>query len=59
MDIISVQEIIEMINVKTKSIRSNYPDEGAKRTIGLYELKEHLQSFIEAELNSAENETRE
>ena len=59
MDTTTVLEIIEMIDVKTKNIRSNYPDEGSKRTIGLYELKEHLQSFIEGQLNAAENQTEQ
>ena len=59
MDIISVQEISKMIDVKIKSIRDNYPDESAKRTIALYELQEHLESFIEAELNAEENQSGE
>ena len=59
MDTTTVLEIIKMIDVKIKSIRDNYPDESAKRTIALYELQEHLESFIEAELNAAENQTAE
>jgi hypothetical protein len=59
MDTTTVLEIIKMIDVKTKNIRNNYSDESARRTIGLYELKEQLQSFIEAELNAAENQTGE
>lgn len=59
MDTTTVLEIIKMIDVKIKSIRDNYPDENAKRTIGLYELQEHLESFIYGQLNAAENQTGE
>jgi hypothetical protein len=59
MDTTTVLEIIEMIDVKTKNIRNNYPDESARRTIGLYELKEQLQSFIEGQLNAAELQSGE
>ena len=59
MDTTTVLEIIKMINVKIENIRNNYPDENAKRTIALYELQEHLESFIEGQLNAAENQTGE
>jgi len=59
MDTTTVLEIIKMIDRSIKTIRDNYPDEGSKRTQALYELQEHLQSFIEAQLNAVELKTGE
>lgn len=71
MDIITVQQIIKMIDYRLKqnSIEFNsvhpddMPDEMYYRLLGadneLMHLNEELQSFIEAELNSAENQTVE
>ena len=61
MDTTTVLAIIEMIDAKIWNIV--YPNKAYRtddiRIATLVELKNHLQSFIEAELNSAENQTGE
>jgi hypothetical protein len=61
MDTTTVQEIIKMIDAKIWN--TVYPNKAYKkddiRIVTLIEFKEHLQSFIEAELNKAENNTVE
>lgn len=69
MDIQTTLDIIKMIDVKIKNIDfyedeyydkydpANIRDKGIHNALN--ELKNHLQSFIEAELNKAELQTRE
>ena len=68
MEIITVQKIIAMIDHTLTELKVSSLDEeewpmhdeyyfGATHTLN--NLRDHLQSCIEAELNSAENETRE
>ena len=61
MDTQTTLEIIKMIDAKIWNIA--YPNKAYKtddiRIATLIELKEHLQSFIEAQLNAAENQSGE
>lgn len=65
MDTTTVLEIISMldnqINIADKKARESYPSDLSYlyQTASLTAFRDHLQTFIEAELNSAENETRE
>lgn len=70
MDTTTVLEIIKMIETQKNFLINDYEDdsEGHCRPTdeehwgamhSLNELQRHLQSFIEGQLNAAENETRE
>lgn len=71
MDTTTVLKIIEMIDDRLQKNSMDFnsvpweemPDEVYYRSIGeesgLTELKDHLQSFIEAQLNAEENKTGE
>ena len=61
MDATTVLQIIEMIDTQIWSIV--HPNKAYhtsdKRISALIELRDHLQSFIEAQVNAAENQTGE
>lgn len=69
MDTTTVLEIIKMIAAKQKHVkahRKTIPHYNQDETQywdgmldGYFELKQHLQDYIEAELNAAENQTVE
>jgi len=67
MDTTTVLEIIEMIENKKESIIQEYIKKGINEDLAknvpkvevLRELEYHLQSFIEGQLNAAENQTVE
>jgi histidinol dehydrogenase len=67
MDIITVQKITEMIEISCNNLAEhlNKENTNADREYllgGIHQLEalnQHLQLYIEAELNAAENETRE
>ena len=57
MDTATVLEIIKMIDARLKQLE----DEGTrdKGSLVLYELGDHLQDFIEGQVNAIENQTGE
>lgn len=63
MDTTTVLEIIKMIDVRIKGQRDRMEAKGLSMVTptetALTELGEHLQSFIEGQLNAVENSTGE
>lgn len=61
MDTTTVLAIIEMIDARLANLENTtmHIEDYLGADRALTELQQHLQSFIEAELNSAENQTVE